>query len=324
MASTGTLPISPPERDDARHQVLRHILVATDGSTNGDRAVSYALALGLRHRSDVLLCYAVDHAKAIAECSASNGGGDLLMPLVEDLDAAAESILAEAAKRLTQRGLVAKTVVLDGPSVQAIVACANERGVDAIVMGTQGKNGLERLFLGSTAEGVLRRTDVPVFVVPHGVGEREPDFARIFVAVDESDPSDAAVDFALGLAAADRARLIFCGIAQTTQLLEGETAYAYDPAPMIDELHTIAATQLAEPMERAKRATLACESVVVDGDPADEILRNAAAHDAGLIVLGTHGRRGLRRLFLGSVAESVVRRSTVPVAVVRASSRHAG
>ncbi|MBD5654947.1 MAG: universal stress protein [Candidatus Eremiobacteraeota bacterium] len=61
---------------------LRTLLVATDGSANGDRAVSYALALAHRHGSELLLCYAVDHAKAVAECSVSNGGGELLMPLV--------------------------------------------------------------------------------------------------------------------------------------------------------------------------------------------------------------------------------------------------
>jgi nucleotide-binding universal stress UspA family protein len=158
---------------------LRNVLVATDGSANGDRAVSYALALAHRHSSELLLCYAVNHAKAVAECSVSSGGGDLLMPLVEDLDDAAESILRDAAKRVTNDGVAAKTAMLDGPSAEAIVACANGRKVDAIVMGTQGKGGLERLLLGSTADGVLRRADVPVFVVPAAAREHDTAFDRI-------------------------------------------------------------------------------------------------------------------------------------------------
>ncbi|MBD5654946.1 MAG: universal stress protein, partial [Candidatus Eremiobacteraeota bacterium] len=145
-------------------------------------------------------------------------------------------------KRVTDDGVVAKTAVLDGPSAEAIVAYAKERKVDAIVMGTQGKGGLERLFLGSTADGVLRRAEVPVFVVPPAANDDDATFGRIFVAVDDSDPSDAAVDFALGLAAVDKAALVFCCVVEVKDVLEGATAYACDTAPMIEELHAMASS----------------------------------------------------------------------------------
>ena len=66
-----------------------------------------------------------------------------------------------------------------------------------------------------------------------------------------------------------------------------------------------------------------CERTVIDGSPADAILALAQEKGSDLIVVGTHGRRGLRRWFLGSVAEAIMRRSTVPVVVVRSLVDHA-
>lgn len=298
--------------------ILRHLVVATDGTETGDRAVSFALALARRHGSEVLLCNAVDHAFAIAESVTSNGSVGLELPLVRSLDDAAKSILAEAAKRFTDVGVVATTAVLEGRPAPAIVKLARERQVDAIVMGTQGKRGLERFFMGSTADGVLRRTEVPTFVVPPGAGDAEPSFERLLIAVDDSDPSDAAAAFARDFAKAEGAQLIICSVVETNELLDKASTYGYDPTSMLDELRATVSSLVAAHTARARMDELAVENVITDGDPAENIVKSAAARHAGLIVVGTHGRRGLRRLSVGSVAESVVRQSTVPVIVVRA------
>jgi len=302
--------------------ILGHVLVATDGSETGNRAVSFAIALARRHGSDLLLCNAVDHATAIAESSTSNGGFGLLMPLVGSLNDAAESILSGAAKCVTDAGVTATTTVLEGRSAQAIVKLAHERHVDAIVMGTQGKRGLERFFMGSTADGVLRRTDVPTFVVPPGASHAKSAFDRILVAIDDSDPSDAAAHFARDLAKAEEAHVIVCGVVATRDLAEKAATYGYDPMAMLEELRAGTSALIAAHMEQGRADNVASESVIAEGDPAENILTTADAQRAELIVVGTHGRRGLQRLFVGSVAESVVRRSMVPVAVVRASRRH--
>jgi len=301
--------------------ILRHLLVATDGSATGNRAVGFGIALALRHDSTILFCSVVDHAAAIGESSAANGGFGVLIPLVQTLDDAADSILAEAAKRATGAGVTATTAVLDGHSATAIVMLAQERHVDAIVMGTQGKRGFERFFMGSTADGVLRRTDVPTFVVPPGGGDAEPSFERILIAVDDSEPSDAAATFARDFAKAEGAQLIFCGVLDTSDLFAKASTYGYDPTSMLDELHASASSLVARQTDHARVGDLAIDSIIIEGDPAEKILESAAARHVGLIVVGTHGRRGLRRLFVGSVAESVVRRSTVPVIVVRTSPR---
>ncbi|MBD5656640.1 MAG: universal stress protein, partial [Candidatus Eremiobacteraeota bacterium] len=87
--------------------------------------------------------------------------------------------------------------------------------------------------------------------------------------------------------------------------------------PMIEELHAMASSFVAGPMARAHELMLSATSLVAEGDSADQLLLNAKRQRADLIVIGTHGRRGLPRLVIGSVAESVVRRSSVPVVVLR-------
>lgn len=299
--------------------MLQRLLVATDGTPACDRVVAFAIALARKRGGEMLLCYAIDHARAIVQSSATSTGFSMGMQLVEALDDAARSILADAAKRAQDAGIPVTTIVLEGRSAQAIVTCANERHVDAIVMGTQAKAGLDRFFLGSTAEAVLRRTDVPTFVLPPTLTGGDVDFDRIVVGVDDSDPSDAAAAFAIDLAYVSASKLTFCAAIQTANLLEEAAANGYDRMSMLDEFRKSAAATLAAQAECANARGVDAKTLILEGDPTEMILKATETHNAGLIVLGTHGHRGLRRFLLGSVAEGVVRASPVPVVVLRAS-----
>jgi len=300
--------------------ILTRLLVATDGSPSGARAVDFAIALARKRSSEIILCSALDRAGAIAQ-SSTVGGFDSGLPLVDALETSVESVLAAAAKKVDEAGVLVQTLLADGRSARAIVRCANERHADAIVVGTEGKRGFERFFLGSTADGVLRYTDVPTFVLPPTATAGEADFERVLVAVDDSDPSDAAAAFAVDVARTSASQLIFFAAIATGDLLEQAAALHYDRMSMLEELHASAHALLAVHTARARAHGVRCESVVVEDDPTTAIVHAARIHDASLLVVGTHGRRGLQRLFIGSVAESVVRQSPVPVVVVRASHR---
>jgi nucleotide-binding universal stress UspA family protein len=296
--------------------VLQKLLVATDGTESGDRAAAYAIALAKRFGSTLVICSAVDQALAAAECSAANGGLDFLELMQAQTDSA-KAIVAKAQGRAHEAGVAATTAVLDGRPADAIVACANERAADAVIIGTLGKRGLERFFLGSTAEGVLRHTDLPVFVVPPGAHEISADFHRLLVAIDDSDQCVAAAALAHDLAKAAHGDLIFCSVAATNNVSAMAATYGYDPTPIATDLRSNAAALATAYADRARHDRIEYETLVAEGDPAEELLKTADATQASLIVIGTHGRRGLRRFVVGSVAEAVVRDSRVPVAVVR-------
>ena len=148
-------------------------------------------------------------------------------------------------------------------------------------------------------------------------------YSRIQVAVDGSEPSTRAFHEALRLAADQHAALgvvhvIDLGVAMAPWAQMAFVNYDSVEAALRESGTRILDAALAE----ASTAGIAAESVMLEtdvDDPAGEILAQADRWGASLIVMGTHGRHGLAHLILGSVAEGVVRRASVPVLLVRAS-----
>ena len=305
--------------------ILQRVLVALDGSETARQAFTLALSLNRIYGSWLLLCSAVDRTAAIAAASTPEGVFPNVETILEQYDEVARSVLSEASSQATAAGARSATMLLDGAPAAAIVACAQESAVDAIVLGTQGKRGLERVFLGSTAEGVLRMADVPTFIVspaahpsqPSNGNPDEHDFERILVALDDSDPSDAALDFAVELAAREHARLLCCSVIESEKLLDASAGYGYDATPLLQEMRREAALLIEQKTLPAIDRHIAVDQIITEGKLPDAILDTAASHRVDLIAIGTHGRRGLRRLMLGSVAENLIRRSVVPVVAVR-------
>lgn len=176
------------------------------------------------------------------------------------------------------------------------MSAENSRAFDALVMGSQGKHGLQRFFMGSVADSVLRRSSIPVFVVKPIADAASARFDRALVAIDSSRASSAVADFALDFAESEKTDLIACNVTLPgAQVTPG----------VLDALS-----------RRARARGIACETVALSGDPGNRILNTALARDVDFIVVGTHGRRGLPRWFSGSVAECIVEYSHVPVVVV--------
>src|SRR6185312_6692453 len=143
-------------------------------------------------------------------------------------------------------------------------------------------------------------------------------FSRIVVGVDDSEPSQRAVDFALRIAAQYKGQVTAVhGVdwASAVSSLEAGLSVA-DPQPVVDALRTEGRALLANVTAQARSAGIACDEQLIDGTPVDAILTAAKKAGALVIVLGTHGRGGFARLVLGSVAESTIRSSEIPVLAV--------
>jgi nucleotide-binding universal stress UspA family protein len=149
-------------------------------------------------------------------------------------------------------------------------------------------------------------------------------FNTILVAVDESEAAKEAGDLAVKLALEDHASLVLVNIIDVAKLI---TVAGYDspyPAQTIDIMRQSAEQLLNDTRAACEAKGLKVVTAVGEGDAVDEIVRLADEHGAGLICIGTHGRQGLARLFVGSVAEGVLRRANVPVLVVRPTSEQSG
>lgn len=141
------------------------------------------------------------------------------------------------------------------------------------------------------------------------------EFKHVLVPVDFGDSSRAALDVAIDLAKRYGASLTLVHCCEIP-------AYGYNPLgpPVIDLLTPVqdaGRSLLEETLVELRPRFPGADAVLVTGLPADEILAAASERRADLIVMGTHGRRGLGHVFMGSVAERVVRTSPVPVLTVR-------
>jgi nucleotide-binding universal stress UspA family protein len=285
--------------------MLERILVATDGSDGGERALAFAIALAREQGAALSICTAIDSAGTIA-ANASPFGFDAGNALAAQRTAAG-LVLDRAAEVAALAGLESEKLLLDGSTAEAIADGAYAHRADALVIGRHDATSLERFLLGSTAVTILHRCDVPVFVVPPDATPAKAANARMLVALDDSAPSEAALEFALHFARPESASLVLCSVVDAP-------AGARTPASAL-----WAATRelLAARAEVVTARHIACETSAVAGEPADAVVAAAQARGVGTIVIGTHGRRGLERMFLGSVAEAVVRLASVPVVVVR-------
>jgi len=150
-------------------------------------------------------------------------------------------------------------------------------------------------------------------------------FQTILVAIDESEAAREAYDLAVRVALEDHSSLLLVNVVDVSKLIAVagyETPYPVDAVELLRE----SGKELLDEMKRSCAAkSINVSTATGEGDAVDEILRLAEENGAGLVCIGTHGRKGLARLFVGSVAEGVLRRATVPVLVVRpASESHAG
>ncbi len=195
---------------------------------------------------------------------------------------------------------------------RGILDYADRHDVDLIVMGTHGRRGLGRLLLGSVAEKVVRLATVPVLTVCQTAeaGGAQP-IRRVLVPVDFSEYTGPALTHARELAAVYDARVDLLHVI-TEVALPG--VYGLEPVSVAEpQIRDRVRQALEDAMLQSPGAERPFSVHVLVGYPAHDIAEFAADHDIDLIVIATHGRTGLKRLFMGSVAENVVRMACCPV-----------
>ena len=143
---------------------------------------------------------------------------------------------------------------------------------------------------------------------------------HLLVAVDQSECANRALQFALSLAKAEGLKLSVCSVADPSPVY-GTIEPVTIVEKTLEEIDRSAHHAVDAAVARASAAGVEAGAEVLEGDPAREIVLHAGKIGADAIVLGTHGRTGLRRLLMGSVAEGVLRKAEVPVITVRDAAR---
>ncbi len=292
---------------------LRKIMCPIDFSRGARDAMAVAVRLAKEHDAELVLV----HAWYLAPTALA---GEFMYPveiirgLVEDSEAGLEKAVGEAR---AQGAPKVSSKIVDGQPWAKIVECAElDAEIDLIVIGTRGRTGLARVFLGSVAEMVVRHSPCSVLAVPDDAGTRP--FSRVLCPIDFSPSSRQALELALDLSPAAKLAITLLHVIEPPRL------YAEDPTSMeIVPGLGARSQQLLEQWGRevAAERSLAAGSVTARvrlGRAGTQILAMIGEEGAfDLVALGSHGRTGLSRMLLGSVAERVVREAGLRVLVAR-------
>lgn len=241
----------------------------------------------------------------------------------------ARRYLAWVAGLAEQRGVHAETALLDGEADVAgtLRRYAEDVGADLVVMATHGRGALRRAWLGSVADALVREVGRPVLLVrpPHEEARPDPDarvtFGHVLIPLDGSDEAEQAIGPAVDLG--DPAGARFTLVSVIPQLIPLGTM---NPELMVDERERgeprgpdgPERQYLERVAERLRSDARQVEVVVVvSGDASRAILTVAEQSGVDVIAIATHGRSGLSRLVMGSVAGELVRNAPMPVLVYR-------
>jgi nucleotide-binding universal stress UspA family protein len=277
--------------------MLEKILVPLDGSPLAERILVHVRRLLHVKDGRVLLAHVVPIDAPPAE--------------VEDARARLERLRAELA---AQGAMVEARVVSSAePVADALLGLAREWGPGLIALSTHGRGGVSRLVRGSIAEELLRRSSDPVLVAnPRAFEADEARIRRILVPLDGSETSAAILPAASALARVYGSEVV---LLHALEVVLGSLDFPIFEA--VDEAQRMLA-RMARRVESVPVRTR-----VVQGAAAMVIFGVAIQENADLIAMTTHGRTGLSRLALGSVAEEIARASPCPLLVQRMESLEA-
>jgi len=263
------------------------ILIPTDGSDVATTAARYGLTLAERFDATVHVLSIVDPDRFVTDSVGDVDG--LIRRQRERLHDRARAVVDHVAAKSP---VPVETHVVEGRPSAALASAIDDYDADLVAMGTHGRSGVDRYLFGSLAERTLRTAHVPILAV------RTPEdddavttFETILIATDGSDGAERAGDHALAIAVATGAHLHALTVGD-----DGDTA------------RRVAA--------RARDAGVDATAAVRTGPPHEAILSYADEAAIDLVTLGSHGRTGVERVLLGSVAERVLRTATRPVLAV--------
>jgi nucleotide-binding universal stress UspA family protein len=293
------------------------ILVPLDGSELAESALPFAAELARRSGAPLELVHV--HVPISPEPIHVEG-----LPVIDEHMRSRrrdhERAYLERMRERLGPDVTASAVLLDGPVAASLAAHARARGTWLIVLTTHGRGGLERIWLGSVADELTRVSPVPVLLVRPEHSAAAARIGRILVPLDGSKRSEAILEHAAGLARYADAELVLFEAVQpvgaAVWLPAGELSVPADD--LLQRQQETARASLEEAARPLAAAGLRVRTrLEVARSVAGAILAAADAEPAGLVALATHGRSGLARAALGSVADKVVRASRTPVLLFR-------
>ena len=280
------------------------ILIPYDGSQSSMQALDSAIATAKRTGATVHVVYVVDlddipgsHDELLAD------HGDELT-----VEGTGQDILSDAVERVAAADVVVEDSLLRGDTATALLEHVDTIDGDLIVLGHHETRRLHHFLHRSVAEQVVRASTVPVLTVPESSDNADSAWQSILLATDGRSGSQRATDIAFEFA--ETYGVTVRGVYVLASRFARST-------PFREVLEHEARKTERELGTRAARSGIDFVWEQREGKPAKEILAAVDDYRADLVVMGTRGQTGLDRLFMGSVARTVLRTSSIPVLTIR-------
>lgn len=284
--------------------MFKRILVPTDGSPLADTAMEVGRKIAEReHARLILLRVEPGHAK------------------LDDVLAATAAIEQQAAT-LRNMGNAANYRVEFGRPEEGIATVAIEEESELIVMAHHHRGLIEGLRNPSVTAHVLSRSPAPILIWPEHMGAKAADDlltqpnAAVIVPLDGSPEAERALPLAIQLAQAYDRPLALLRVIVPRMFVDAGTPYALEVEAQVDDERDAREYLAARRHRLAEETKLTVETMLLAGDAASAIVREASAHEGSLTVMSTRGRTGLGKLLLGSVAAKALERTTSPLLIV--------
>jgi nucleotide-binding universal stress UspA family protein len=302
----------PKEKSRWREQQveIKRVAVLLDGSVYAAQAIPYARVICKAAGAELVLLSSVkNHTQQLRDAfeETSRQRGVYLKGVVEEL---------------SQQGIKVSSEVRAGFLADSTKALIDEKDIDLVITSTRGKSGNKHWLSGGVSSKLMGQVTKPVLLVQAGddmVGV-VPDFSRVLVSLDGSIASENALPITRALAKAFGSEVVLLSVPQVPEVQNYRAA-----SSAVDQIRS----RMVETMENFLNAVsrslredgLDIRTMITGSLPVRTIVSTGEEEEADLIVLTSRGRGGLDRLFIGSVAESVVAESNKPVLMVPVPER---
>ena len=295
---------------------IQRILYATDLASVSEPAWHEAKQLGRLFNAEILLVHALPFVVLPAD---GYFPPHMYDELVESARREAEARFDRLLGSVVGSGLKLRIRLEDGVPAERILAVAREERVDVVIAGTHGRTGLQRAILGSVADRLVRQAPCPVITVPPTLGDKPGGkIRRICYATDFSPTARAAWPWVVSIARAADAEVYLVHV--TLSPVPDRHLPAETLGRLAQMLHEQGRATVERFLEQSPFPGGRISVHVSHGDPGEQIVHQAQAHSADLVVMGTHGWSGVVRWMLGSVAHHVIQTAPCPVLTVAPGS----
>jgi nucleotide-binding universal stress UspA family protein len=279
----------------------KKILVAYDGSASGTNTLLQSFRLATEEKSWITVATVVP-----------SYDGDIDLIAVSDIHEAmrrpGEEILSRANALAKKEGALIKTILEEGETYDRLVDLAEAENCGVVIMGRRGTSTADKSHIGSVTARVIGLSQRDVLVVPEGttIG-----WKKILVATDGSRYSGLATDKAIDFAKS------YGGSLTAVSVVDVPSEFYAEAPGAVDKLIANAKGFVAAVSKKAEANDIAASTFVGEGEAFEIIRRLAQKEKIDVIIMGSHGRTGLKRLLMGSVTEKVIGHAPCPVLVVK-------